>query len=139
MKSQPCYSLNIPGLDNKVVANLTRGGTVTFDDTNTKQTSRCGSNQDPLGKSLCWIMAKTASGKPGWVPAARGSFTDAFCGTAPSQPAEDLIVNPCGEHLCLRQHVSLIKRLASLAVVCLLCLKWCVCNSLHMVYMILLF
>ena len=97
MMSLPCYSVNLPGVTNTLVAELRRGETVQYKDMNTKQTSRCGSNQDPPGKTLCWIQATAPSGAEGWVPAVRGSFTDAFCNTEASSPAESLLVNPCGE------------------------------------------
>jgi len=105
MKTQPCYTLDIPQLPNSVVANLSRGDVVTYTNTDSKQTSACGSLQAAPGKELCWIQATTSTGVTGWIPVGRGTFSDAFCTAATSvsstrstapKPVQSL-VSVCGE------------------------------------------
>jgi hypothetical protein len=99
MKSEPCYMLgaSIGGrAPNALVAELARGDTITYSNTDSKQTSACGAASDPPGRTLCWVKATTSDGsKTGWVPVARGSFQNAFCDALGS--VESLVASPCGE------------------------------------------
>jgi hypothetical protein len=143
MKSEPCFTtgISIGGRPpNTAVAQLEPGSTVTYINTDTKQTSACGATSDPQGglgfgpwvkvglctsclvahgwststavgainshafvdiagpsgNTLCWIQAKTDAGKEGWIPVARGTFLDPFCGPG-GTAVESLVTGTCGE------------------------------------------
>jgi hypothetical protein len=84
-------------------ADLVRGETVSFTNTYSKQTSRCGSPPEAGVKPLCWVQAtvtKRNKKYTGFLPAVRGwepgsGFTSAFCDVA--SPQEPLLLQPCGE------------------------------------------
>lgn len=85
-----------------LTTDLARGDTVTYLNTDSKQTSRCGGPPDPGVKPLCWAQVTvTRSGQnfTGFVPAVRGwqpgvGFTNAFCDVQAIQ--EPLLLEPCG-------------------------------------------
>jgi hypothetical protein len=104
MKSEPCYTLGVSisgRAPNVFVANLSRGDTFTYANTDSKQTSACGAASDPPGGTLCWVKATTSDGtKVGWVPVARGTFKNAFCDALGSNTAESLVSNSCIGSTC---------------------------------------
>lgn len=111
LRRWPCHDdAYVPpgdGGNNTIITYLTRGQSVAYNNTDSKQTSVCGKLPDPGVKALCWIAVKTATGVEGFIPAARGEFADAFCSPAPSTDTESLVIQPCGGS-CLLQ-VQLVK------------------------------
>ncbi|WIA30427.1 hypothetical protein OEZ86_000511 [Tetradesmus obliquus] len=103
LRRWPCHDdAYVPpggGGNNTIITYLTRGQSVIYSNTDSKQTSVCGKQPDPGVKALCWIAVKTATGVEGFIPAARGDFADAFCSPAPSTDTESLVTQPCAGEL----------------------------------------
>uniref|UniRef100_A0A383W3J3 Uncharacterized protein n=1 Tax=Tetradesmus obliquus TaxID=3088 RepID=A0A383W3J3_TETOB len=94
MKQGPCFG-SATVLVGSTPAELVRGDTFVYTNTDSKQTSMCktGAASDPPGRTLCWVQG-SFKGVMGWLPVGRGTFKDAFCSAEP-QAAQSFVTESC--------------------------------------------
>jgi hypothetical protein len=98
LKQQPCFGAATV-MQGQEVVQVVRGDTFTYVNSESKQTSMCKTGQasDPEGKALCWVQA-TFKGITGWLPIARGTFSNALCDATNAQ-AESFVAQCASEAL----------------------------------------